>query len=51
PYGAIIYDAAKRHSVNPQIVAAVIKAESAGNRRAVSHKGARGLMQLMPATA
>jgi soluble lytic murein transglycosylase-like protein len=51
PYGGLIYEAAKRHSVNPQIVAAVIRQESAGNRRAVSHKGARGLMQLMPATA
>jgi soluble lytic murein transglycosylase-like protein len=51
PYGALIYETAKRHSVNPQIVAAVIRQESAGNRRAVSHKGARGLMQLMPATA
>ena len=51
PYGALIYETAKRHSVNPQIVAALIRQESAGNRRAVSHKGARGLMQLMPATA
>ena len=51
PYGSLIYETAKRHSVNPQIVAAVIRQESAGNRRAVSHKGARGLMQLMPATA
>ena len=33
------------------MVAALIRAESAGNPRAVSHKGARGLMQLMPATA
>jgi soluble lytic murein transglycosylase-like protein len=51
PYGTLIYEVAKRHSVNPQIVAALIRQESAGNRRAVSHKGARGLMQLMPATA
>src|SRR6185436_17133847 len=51
PYGTLIYETAKRHSVNPQIVAALIRQESAGNRRAVSHKGARGLMQLMPATA
>jgi hypothetical protein len=50
PYGGMIYEAAKRHQVNPQIVSAVIRAESAGNARAVSHKGARGLMQLMPAT-
>lgn len=51
PYGTLIYEAAKRHSINPQIVAALIRHESAGRRKAVSHKGARGLMQLMPATA
>jgi hypothetical protein len=50
PYGGMIYETAKRHQVNPQIVSALIRAESAGNARAVSHKGARGLMQLMPAT-
>ena len=51
PYGTLIYETARRHQVNPQVVAALIRQESAGNRRAVSHKGARGLMQLMPATA
>jgi len=51
PYGALIYETAKRHQVNPQVVAALIRQESSGNRRAMSHKGARGLMQLMPATA
>jgi hypothetical protein len=51
PYGPMIYETARRHKVNPQVVAALIRAESAGNPRAVSHKGARGLMQLMPATA
>jgi hypothetical protein len=51
PYGAMIYEAARKHRVNPQVIAALIRAESAGNVRAVSHKGARGLMQLMPATA
>jgi soluble lytic murein transglycosylase-like protein len=50
PYGGMIYEAAKRHQMNPQIVSALIRAESAGNARAVSRKGARGLMQLMPAT-
>ena len=50
PYGGLIYEAARRHQVNPQIVSALIRAESAGNARAVSNKGARGLMQLMPAT-
>ena len=51
PYGPMIYAAAKRHELNPQIVSAVIRAESAGNPRAFSAKGARGLMQLMPSTA
>jgi len=51
PYGSMIFETARRHSVNPQVVAALIRAESAGNPRAVSRKGARGLMQLMPATA
>ena len=51
PYGQMIYETAKRHSVNPQVVAALIRQESAGNPKARSHKGARGLMQLMPATA
>ncbi|MEA2564558.1 MAG: hypothetical protein QOH06_6062 [Acidobacteriota bacterium] len=51
PYGTLIYETAKRHQVNPQVVAALIRQESSGKVRAVSHKGARGLMQLMPATA
>lgn len=37
--------------VDPFLVHAVISAESAYKSRAVSHAGARGLMQLMPATA
>ncbi len=51
PYGKLIHQTAKRHRLNPQVVAALIKAESAYDRWALSHKGARGLMQLMPATA
>jgi soluble lytic murein transglycosylase-like protein len=51
PWGAMIYEAARRHALNPVVVAAVIRAESAGNPFAVSRVGARGLMQLMPATA
>lgn len=51
PYGTLIYEKARQHSLNPRIVSALIHAESAGNPRALSHKGARGLMQLMPATA
>ncbi|HEV8578036.1 MAG TPA: lytic transglycosylase domain-containing protein [Thermoanaerobaculia bacterium] len=51
PYGQLIYDIAIRHSVNPHLVAAMIHVESAFNPRAVSRKGAYGLMQLLPATA
>jgi len=49
-YGDLIYDAARRHQINPELVVAVIRAESGFDARAVSHAGARGLMQLMPAT-
>jgi len=51
PYGELIYDIAIRHSINPHLVAALIHVESAFNPRAVSRKGAYGLMQLLPATA
>jgi len=51
PYGQLIYDIAIRHQVNPQLVAAMIHVESAFNPRAVSRKGACGLMQLLPDTA
>ncbi len=51
PYGELIYGAGERHALNPALLAAVVRAESAFDPRAVSHKGAQGLMQLMPATA
>jgi soluble lytic murein transglycosylase-like protein len=50
-YDSLIEAHASAHSVSPDLVRAVIQAESAFNPRARSHKGAMGLMQLMPATA
>jgi soluble lytic murein transglycosylase-like protein len=43
--------AGSRQQIDPDFIASVIHAESGGNARAVSPKGARGLMQLMPQTA
>ncbi len=51
PYAELIYGAGERHALNPALIAAVVRAESAFKPRAVSRKGAQGLMQLMPATA
>jgi soluble lytic murein transglycosylase-like protein len=50
-YEELIREAAARHNLSPDLVRAVIRAESGFNPRAVSSKGAMGLMQLMPATA
>jgi len=46
-----ILDAASGNRVSPDLVRAVVQVESAFDHRAVSSKGAQGLMQLMPATA
>lgn len=47
----IIDKKSKEHEIDASLIAAVIRAESNGNRFAVSKKGAMGLMQLMPMTA
>jgi soluble lytic murein transglycosylase-like protein len=50
-YDGLIDAAAREHDVDPKLVKAVMLVESGFNPGAVSKKGARGLMQLMPQTA
>ena len=47
----LVREAAGRHRVDPALVRAVIETESNWNPKAFSHKGAGGLMQLIPTTA
>jgi soluble lytic murein transglycosylase-like protein len=47
----VVNEASGRYRLDPDLVDSVIKAESGFNARAVSPKGAQGLMQLMPGTA
>jgi soluble lytic murein transglycosylase len=51
PWEQELRAAAARHGLDPLFVAAVVREESSFYPRAVSRAGARGLMQLMPATA
>lgn len=51
PYGEVIAAVSEAHGVDPLLVRALIQVESNYRPRARSHKGAMGLMQLMPATA
>jgi len=50
-YQNSITEASRQYGVNENLIKSVITAESCFKVRARSHKGARGLMQLMPATA
>lgn len=50
-YKGIILQASRRFEVEASLVKAIIKAESYFDHKAVSHKGAQGLMQLMPQTS
>lgn len=47
----IVQETARRYGLDPLLVAAVVRVESAWNPVAVSSKDAMGLMQLIPATA
>ena len=47
----VIREVSRRSQIDADFIASVIRAESGGNANAVSRKGARGLMQLMPGTA
>ncbi|MEJ2657549.1 MAG: lytic transglycosylase domain-containing protein [Desulfobacterales bacterium] len=47
----IILQEANRYKVDPALVKAIIMAESGYNPKAISKRGAKGLMQLMPSTA
>ena len=47
----LIHQSARQEGLSPRLVQSVVQVESGYNVRALSHKGAQGLMQLMPATA
>jgi hypothetical protein len=50
-YEPLVIEHSNRHALRPELVRAVIQVESGYNPRALSPKGAMGLMQLMPETA
>jgi soluble lytic murein transglycosylase-like protein len=50
-YDSMILKVARNYGIDPALVKAIVHAESAFNSDAISHRGAMGLMQLMPETA
>ena len=50
-FDPFIHKAARRYDVDPALVKAIIRAESGYDPKAISKRGAKGLMQLMPVTA
>jgi len=50
-FEGVVRSASYRYDVDPYLVLGMIRVESNFNAYAVSHKGAKGLMQLMPGTA
>jgi len=50
PYREITFFYANKYHIDPFLLAAMMKTESNFNKQAVSNKGARGLMQIMPET-
>jgi len=50
-YGKEINEYSRKYKIDSNLIKAVITAESCFKRKALSHKGARGLMQLIPDTA
>jgi soluble lytic murein transglycosylase-like protein len=51
PYGELIRSASQKYGVDADLLFSVIAAESNFNSKAISRRGARGLMQLLPVTA
>jgi soluble lytic murein transglycosylase-like protein len=51
PFGELIQTASEKYGVDADLLFSVIAAESNFNSKAISRRGARGLMQLLPATA
>jgi soluble lytic murein transglycosylase-like protein len=50
-YHMFIIETASHHQIDPALIKAIIMAESGYNPRAISKRGAKGLIQLMPGTA